>query len=126
MERLERTDKRENFERQHQLEQFVEYLSATQDADLAYFALTLHHRELDRVAQAQLVGVLIANVARNNTGREAAFNALRDLPELDGRLKENLLQAIVKDADQTTCSLVHSLVPHLGEWEEPLRKVLAE
>jgi len=111
MERLERTDKRENVERQHQLEQFVDYVSTAQDADLAYFALTLHHRELDRVPHAQLVGVLIANVARNNTGREAAFNTVRDLPELDGRLKENLLQAIVKDADQTTCSLVLSLVP---------------
>ena len=71
MERLERTDKRENVERQHQLEQFVDYVSTTHDADLAYFALTLHHRELDRVPQPQLVGVFIANVARNNTGREA-------------------------------------------------------
>jgi len=40
MERLERTDKRENVERRHQLEQFVDYVSTTQDADLAYFALT--------------------------------------------------------------------------------------
>jgi hypothetical protein len=54
-----------------------------------------------------------------------AFRTLRDVPDLDGELRGQLLSHIVNSGDQTTCALTLRSISNLGEWEPKLRKILS-
>src|SRR6516164_238959 len=111
MEQLEGKERSEGVDRQRLLDDFVTYVAGLDDPRLSAFVLTLYYDELEYFAKSEFVKVIESNIFRNNPGREAAFNLLRDQTSLDWSLKEALLNAIARDADKTTCSLVLQSVP---------------